>query len=132
MTKQENKKRKIITIIIILAIIVTIFLILKSVFVELDAKIIICLILIFMLSLCFPLLCQYKEYTVGKHIIGVYAGVYDHFLQRDGRRVDEYKSSFYLAAINLSGKTDGISIDVKITPSNKITVKVDGNMIYPD
>lgn len=62
----------------------------------------------------------------------VFAGLYDHYIEVNGERVDEYKSAFYFTPIKMSYNiNENEKIDVIISLTNKISVKINGKLVFP-
>lgn len=76
------------------------------------------------------LLLSYREYRYNNHKITVYAGWYHHVLRIDGEKFDEHNTLISHTAINLSANMDdGTLIDVVISLTNRITVKVNNKLL---
>ncbi|MBE7087845.1 MAG: hypothetical protein E7369_06060 [Clostridiales bacterium] len=70
-----------------------------------------------------------KVYHYGENEIIVYAGSYHHYLKINGEIFDEYNSSFSWGPIFLySSLDDGTEINVTISTSNRIALKIDGKL----
>lgn len=73
-----------------------------------------------------------RAYEYNGNIITVYAGWSNHFIKVNGVKVDEYvsMSMFNYGAIDLQTTlSDGSFVMARISPSNKITLKIN-NVLY--
>lgn len=76
------------------------------------------------------LLLSCKIYLYDDQKIVVYAGHYHNYIKVDGVKVDEFNTFSSRVIIYLSCTLDdGTYVDVKITTSNRITLKID-NRLY--
>ncbi len=76
---------------------------------------------------------SYKEYDVNGRKVSVYAGWFNHTLKCDGKIYDEHITELALTPIHLSTTLeDGTNIDVSISLSNIIAVKVNNRLIQPN
>lgn len=70
-----------------------------------------------------------KVYSYEQYTIIIYAGIYYHYLKINNEKVDEYNTTLYLSAISLSTTLNtGEIIQAKISPSNRITLKINDKL----
>lgn len=66
----------------------------------------------------------------GKEVV-VFAGLYDHYIEVNGERVDEYKSGFYRIIHMSYDINENEKIDVVVSSTNSIRVKINGKLVFP-
>ena len=72
---------------------------------------------------------NYKNLTIGTNNIEIYAGLINHYIKVNGTVKDEYKSSKFFTPIKLSCLLNNHKLEVTISPSNHIVVKLDDELI---
>lgn len=72
-----------------------------------------------------------KRYTFNDHEIAVYAGASKHYLVVDGYVHDFYESIGFLKDKYLKATVDGKEVVATLTWSNSISLKIDGNAVFP-
>ena len=78
----------------------------------------------------YSLLMSCKKYEYDGHEIIVYAGFIKRYVMIDGDVKDEYSTWINYAPINLTCTlNDGSSVNVRISTTCRITLKVNGNLI---
>ncbi len=71
-----------------------------------------------------------KKYEYDGHEIIVYAGYIKRYVMIDGDVKDEYSSWINYAPINLTCTlNDGEAVNVRISPTCRIVLKINGNLI---
>lgn len=78
------------------------------------------------------LLLSYKNYEYNGNEIVVYAGWYHHYIKFNGNKIDEHNTLISYTAIPLSCTLDdGTDINVTITMTNRISLKIN-NQLYAE
>ena len=76
----------------------------------------------------FSFLNHYKKIEYQGHIIEIYAGFINHYIKVDSITKDEYKG-FSFTPINLKCSVDNKNVDIVISLTNNIKLKIDNELI---
>lgn len=79
----------------------------------------------------YPLGFVLRRYEVEGHEIVAYAGATNHYLIIDEEVVDYLEKAFTLKDAHLKGRIGGKEVDMTITGTNNVTLRVDGEVIFP-
>ena len=95
-----------------------------------SVPIVVLVVLLAFLPFLLTLSLNFSTFNVGETVVSVYSGFRNHKLFINDELADEYMSVIYYTPIILSSKTaDGKKIEVRISPSNKVTVKCDDKLL---
>lgn len=72
---------------------------------------------------------KYKKFTIENNEVEIYAGLSNHYIKINGELKDEYKSSMSFSPIKLSCLLNDKKLEVAISTSNHIVVKLDDEMV---
>ena len=72
---------------------------------------------------------KYKKFTIENNEIEIYSGLSNHYIKVNGELKDEYKSISSFTAIKLSCLLNDKKLEVTISTSNHIVVKLDGELV---
>ena len=76
----------------------------------------------------FSFLNRYKKFKYSNHTIKIYAWFLNHYIKIDNETKDEYKGLSY-TPINLKCKVDDKNMDVVISLTNHIKIKIDDELV---
>lgn len=72
---------------------------------------------------------KYKKFTIENNEIEIYAGLSNHYIKVNGELKDEYKSISSFTPIKLSCLLNDKKLEVTISTSNHIVVKLDDELV---
>lgn len=133
---QERKRKPMVIILPIAGILLLVAIICLCIPNNLSASI--CGWLFFMLAIfavalgLVPLLISLKRYSFQGHEIITYAGAEEHYLIIDGYVCDYLEAAFVATDRHLKAALDSHEIDMTITWSNNVSLKIDGQAVFPE